>query len=72
MPSEEEFQAAADQLSDALVALERMDYNVPVESDLQTILAARDDLSEVCQRLRADQQASRRRNEADGEGEGQP
>lgn len=59
MPSEEAaaMERAADQLSEALLALEDVDLNPLLDDDIRALLDAKDDLSEVCLRLRHDHHA---------------
>jgi len=64
MPGDaEELKAAADQLAEATLALEKIDYNVPLEEDLQAILGVKEDLQEICLRYRREQH--RRERESD-------
>lgn len=59
MPSEEAaaMQRSADQLSEALVALEDVDLNPLLDDDVRTLLDAKADLQAVCCRLRQDHHA---------------
>jgi hypothetical protein len=64
MPGDaEELKAAADQLAEATLALEKIDYNVPLEEDLQAILGVKEDLREICLRYRREQHAQERESD---------
>lgn len=58
---------AADALADAIFALDDVDLNPILDDDVRTILDAKDDLSEVCRRLRQDHRASERLAEQEAE-----
>lgn len=53
--------AAADHLSEALLAVERVDYNVPLEDELADLLAAKATLGDLCRELRQRQHSEQRR-----------
>lgn len=57
MGDSENFARAADQLSEVLLALEDVDLNPLLADDVRTLLDARDELSDVCLRLRRNQHA---------------
>jgi len=53
-------EATADHLAEALAELERADYNVPEERELQRLLDARDTVEAICQTLRKREHTTRR------------
>lgn len=56
---------AADQVSEAVFALEDVDLNTLTDDEVRTLLDAKDDISDICLRLRQDQHASRCDQESD-------
>lgn len=63
----EEFKRVADGLSEVLCAFEAVDLNPLHDDDVRTLLDAKDDVEEMCQRYRKDQHASERLSEERGE-----
>lgn len=58
---------AADSLADAIFALDDVDLNPVLDDDVRTLLDAKDDLRNICRRLRQDHRADQRLAEQEAE-----
>lgn len=71
MSETDDLRNVADQLAEVIFTLEDVDLNALLDSEVRTVLDAKDDLGEVCLRARNDQHAGeRRRSDTESEGEG--
>ena len=68
-PDADDYAQAADKLAEAGEALRWVDLNVLFDDDVRTVLDAKDDLLEVCLRLRDEQRRCRRRHEQGEDGD---
>lgn len=57
MTTADDFERAADQLSEALFALDDVDLNVLTADEVRTVLQCRDDLQDICLDCRQNQRA---------------
>lgn len=62
----QQFKRAADGLCEVTLAIENVDYNCLMESELLTLLEAHQAIREICLRCRHDQRAVERREDDDG------
>ena len=65
MPSADEHQAVADHLSEALLSIERLDYNIPAEPELRELLDAKETIHELCLAHRKAQRGKERQEDND-------
>ena len=68
-PDADDYAQAADKLAEAGEALRWVDLNVLFDDDVRTVLDAKDDLLEVCLRLRDEQWGRHRRREQREDGD---